>query len=453
MRFILTLLSLAISTIVFAQKSTGIVKLEYFRDSIVSMQKHYGADGKLDSLKTFYKSGNIDEVFYYKDSKIDGVCLKYATDGKKLTTWVFEEGLLVDHITHRLEYNLKNKQRIESASNRLEELNNKSKREKLSMNELIQRADLRFTLNYNILALETYLRVVRSLHPEKTHPKVKSRFFDRIAAIYASYEMDNWALHYRHKAVIASPEDTRLLYNLGANLYEVKAYRLSINYLGEVKKKWKNHPFSNWLLAAMHTDLEEYEKAFEYVNLAFKKEENLDKYSSNKAENDLRTIRGLLYHKLGESEKGIADLENALSINENNSRAYRNLGVIYHNMGQFNTACTLLEKAQELGYSEKHDQDDLEFYLEQSCSGNSSIEIQSLAKKPFIYPNPVIDILNVKNLDEANFQFDLYDYNRQLVKSGTGNGSSINMTGLESGLYILKIYAKDEVHTFKIIKS
>ncbi len=434
------------------------VKRYFYKDGVKSIERFFGDDEVLDSLKTYYKSGNLNETFYYdKKGTYNGECVQYTPYKEKLVTWFFNQGKLISRIDHIKDFNKNNKEQIKTTYNRLEQLNKDTNYNPRSFKTIYTRASLRLKLSNYTLALRDFKTLEKYLKKKSkrksVNKKLVAHLYDNLGRIYGSFEMENKALHYKNKAVQTAPKDGRLLYNLGAYLFETKAYRLSINYLNEVKKIWPHHAFSNWMLGAIHSDLEDYQKAMEYINIAFKKEQSLYKFGSGKAEMDIRTIRGLLYHKLGDSEKGIADLNEALKVNKNNAFAYRNLGVIYYELKAFNTSCELLKKAKELQYEKIHDRNDLLYYLEQSCNQATNIKLEKLSEKTYIYPNPVVDVLNIKNFNKQQFNFELYNYQSQLIKKGISNQSSINISELEAGLYILKVSKGIINHTFKIIKK
>jgi tetratricopeptide (TPR) repeat protein len=200
------------------------------------------------------------------------------------------------------------------------------------------------------------------------------------------------------------------------------------------------------------------------VEIAFKNEAILYKRGTGKAERDLRTTRGFLYHKLGNSEKGIADLEEALHINNNNSFAYRNLGIIYYDLGNYNKACEYLQKARTLGYKKIYDTYDLQEYLEFSCEQVIAIEnkseikiepvkISKLSDKPFIYPNPTKGEVKIKNLSFKDYDYLVYDYSGRLVMQGASKNNPINVSQLPSGVYILKVFKNDLSETFRVVKE
>ncbi len=129
------------------------------------------------------------------------------------------------------------------------------------------------------------------------------------------------------------------------------------------------------------------------------------------------------------------------------------MGVIYHDLGQFDKSCALLQKTKELGYEKIHDRNNLQYFLDTSCNQKTESKLEKLSEQPYIYPNPVENILNVKNYNQENFEFELYNFESKLVEKGISNQSSINISALESGLYILKIVDRESILTFKIIKK
>ncbi|TRW23526.1 T9SS type A sorting domain-containing protein [Flavobacterium zepuense] len=75
---------------------------------------------------------------------------------------------------------------------------------------------------------------------------------------------------------------------------------------------------------------------------------------------------------------------------------------------------------------------------QESTSGIASVT----AKEINIYPNPTKNILNIQSFDSANSQFSITDVMGRLVKSGTINNQTIDVSSLPSGLYILAIDGK-----------
>ncbi len=74
------------------------------------------------------------------------------------------------------------------------------------------------------------------------------------------------------------------------------------------------------------------------------------------------------------------------------------------------------------------------------------------------YPNPTTDFftLKVKNYDNINLSYQLFDMNGKLLESKklTGNQTSIVISNLVPATYFLKVaQSNKEVKTFKIIKT
>ena len=69
-----------------------------------------------------------------------------------------------------------------------------------------------------------------------------------------------------------------------------------------------------------------------------------------------------------------------------------------------------------------------------------------------IYPNPVKDVLTI-NYDKAISQIDVYDVNGKLVKTFTTVGSTINVSDLSSGVYMLNMQTEDGLVVKKIVKE
>jgi tetratricopeptide (TPR) repeat protein len=476
MKHVIFFIVILISTVSFATQSpvqkTDNVKRVFYNDGVLAIEKWYGNNQKLDSLKTYHKSGELNELFYYNNGRYQGKSYKFNRFGEKLTTWEFNNGILVNRIDHKIEYNKTDEEKVKQQHARLRELNQQLKVNPKNFGAVYSRAHIRYMRGNHTLALHDFNNIEKYLlkinNPKITPTKPLSSIYDCIGAIYSSYEMENQAIHYRYKAVKTAPDDMRLHFNLGAYLYTVKSYRLAINYLDKVLTKWKNHAFTHRVLAALYTDFEDYEKALQHINIAFQNEAQLIKLGDGNLERDLRTIRGFLYHKLGDSEKGIADLEEALNINKDNSFAFRNLGVIYHDLGNYEKACEYLQKAKDLGYEKIHDRYDLQTYLEHSCQSNivSELEIEAkteialepvqiikLIDKPFVHPNPAVGIVNVEKIDFENFNFEIYDFESKLIKQGISNNKSVDFSGLPSGLYILNIEKTGRRHFFKIVKE
>ena len=436
----------------------------FYRDSVISMQEWYGENKTVDSIKTYYKTGEQDEAFYLINKKFQGICYKYNKKGELLTTWKFDQGKLIKRTDHILEYTKQNEKKIIKLHTDLIAINLALKETPNKTSLIAKRARIRTHLNDRVLAINDYLKlkdILFKVSKKKNVPppaQLLGSVYSTLATNYQALEMDNYVINYKLKAMVAAPENTRLIYNFSAFLYEIKSYELALYYLNKVIAVKPEHSFANSLLAAIYTEYEDYNKALYHINIAFKNEESLLKNGYGTEEQDLRTQRGYILHKLGKSDDGITDLNEALSLNEDNSFAYRNLGVVYYDLENYNLACTNLKRAKTLGYEKTHDRYDLQEYLDYSCNyiENKTLAtanvILNLEDQPTIYPNPTKAIINIKNLSFKDYDFFVIDYTGKLVKQGNSK-TLIDISELAHGFYILKVIHNNLSETFRVIKE
>ena len=185
------------------------------------------------------------------------------------------------------------------------------------------------------------------------------------------------------------------------------------------------------------------------ITIAFRYEKNIERNTLDAGRN-LRTTRGLLYHKLGESDKGIAELKEALKKNEKNSYAMKNLGIIYLDQHKYKKACELFRTANELKYSLVYAETDLPSLLESACN-SAPLEVTDL-KKPFVSPNPVSTIISVENFD-LNFEYEFFSFESISVLKGKSTNGKIDVSTLASGFYVLKVVAGNSTEIFRVIKE
>lgn len=67
-----------------------------------------------------------------------------------------------------------------------------------------------------------------------------------------------------------------------------------------------------------------------------------------------------------------------------------------------------------------------------------------------VYPNPVSDVLYMKNLQGETVEYSIFDVLGQMVTSGSSNGS-ISVEGLEKGLYLLQVKGEKLLETVKFV--
>lgn len=443
------------------------VHKHYYKDKVVSIEIWKGPDNITDSLKTYYNNGKINEVFYFDDKgRRNSNSFQYNNQGEKLVTWNFLHGKLLSRTNHKLPFS--NKENEENAKKHIQlltELNTKTNYNPTKINDLFRRGNLRARLGNTTLALDDLKRVERIINKnekdttkvisefaKKNREKYKSTLYDMFANLFGALEMENAANQYYVKAMAAAPKDYRILYNFANYLHRKKSYDLARYYLEKIVAEQPEHGHARWGIAKLYNDIGEYEKAMENINIAFLKEKVIIAHSSNYGGRDLRTTRGLLYHKLGESEKGIQDLKEALKMDKNNSYAIKNLGIIYLDQKKYNEACELFEKAKKLDYTLAYDENDLDALIENACNNIPQTEI-AVSPKPFIFPNPATTVTTIKNYDYKNFDYDFFDFESNAVLHGKSTDGTIDVSKLNTGFYILKISNTNSPQTFKIIKE
>jgi hypothetical protein len=85
-------------------------------------------------------------------------------------------------------------------------------------------------------------------------------------------------------------------------------------------------------------------------------------------------------------------------------------------------------------------------------------EARDISLEIIVYPNPAQDFfkLIIKNYEERNFSYQLFDINGSMLQKDNidGNENQISMQNLRPSTYILKvIQGNKEIKTFKIIKN
>lgn len=69
-----------------------------------------------------------------------------------------------------------------------------------------------------------------------------------------------------------------------------------------------------------------------------------------------------------------------------------------------------------------------------------------------IYPNPTSDILNIQTEQKIS-KIEILDTSGKLLKSNSGSGKTINVSNLSKGIYLIKIYANQNIINSKFIKN
>ena len=446
--------------------TTNKVHRHYYKDKVVSVEMWKGTDKIIDSLKTYYPNGKLSEVFYFDDEGLyNSNCYQYNTQGEKMVSWNFSHGKLLSRTDHKLPYNKVSEAIVKQTLQSLTELNTRTNFNPTKIDDIYKRGNLRYRLGNMTLALNDFKKVERIINKiskdttkiitesvKANREKFKSRLYDLIANSYGSLEMESYAYQYYLKAMAAAPKDNRILYNFANYLQHKKSNDLTRYYLEKILIETPNHPHARWAIAKLYSDYGEYEKAMYNINLALEKEDVILKGSLGVSGRDVRTTRGFLYHKMGESEKGIQDLKAALERNPDNSYAMKNLGIIYLDQKKYDEACVLFEKAKELNYTLVYDEKDLDALLVSACN-NVQLETAIEKPKPFVFPNPASTVITLKNYEFKNFDYEFFDFESNSVLKGNCIDGTIDVSRLNAGFYILKIYNTDSPQTFKIIKE
>lgn len=446
------------------QKADNVTRY-FYDDHVVSIEIWYGADKKPDSSKTYYSSGKLNEVFYFdKNGLKDGNCFQFNKQGEKLVTWNFLHGKMTSRTDHKLPFDKDREESVKKALKMLTDINARTNFNPTEINDLYNRGVLSISLGNTTLAIEDLKRVEFAIDKDPKNKKVvlsdsaqkktavfRSKLYDRMASIYASLDMESFAFNYYYKAIKNAPNDYRILYNFATLLQQRKSYDLARYYLEKIVIEKPEHAHAYLALARLFSETEEYQKAFENIQKAFKYEKNIDKITAYGGR-DLKTTRGLIYHKLGESEKGIADLEEELEIDKNNSYAMKNLGIIYLDQKKYDEACKFFQKAKELNYTLAYDENDLDAFLENACNKKQP-EITAVKNKPYIFPNPATTEISVGNFTSKSFDFEFFDFQSKSVLKGKSSDGTINVIALSSGFYILKITSGESIEIFKVIKE
>ncbi len=92
---------------------------------------------------------------------------------------------------------------------------------------------------------------------------------------------------------------------------------------------------------------------------------------------------------------------------------------------------------------------------------NTSIELiktglneDEIAAEDFtVYPNPAVNQIEVRILAEDNASYQIHSMLGQVVKVGTLNNKTINVSNLKAGMYILQVNDGDEILTKKFVKK
>jgi hypothetical protein len=83
---------------------------------------------------------------------------------------------------------------------------------------------------------------------------------------------------------------------------------------------------------------------------------------------------------------------------------------------------------------------------------NSSVEEEAAYGKLILYPNPVSSELNIDS-DKAIQKVEVYNLAGSLLNVQNGNNTSIDMSNLANGSYLVKVHTENSVTSKIIIKK
>ncbi|KAA5823482.1 tetratricopeptide repeat protein [Algibacter amylolyticus] len=343
-----------------------------YRDGTASQIEWYNSKGKIDSLKSYYKTGELNESFYFLKGKYHGKSYKHNKNGEILTIWTFNKGLFINREDPRIEFSAKTEIQTKELHESLKEVLSQFKTSQNNLKYRLKLESIRKKLGNYTLALsdlnkiETLVNNYALRKKIKTPKSILASIYERKGNIYSYLEMDEKALLFLEKALKEDPDNTRIMYNLSAHLLSTKSYNRAKLYLHKVITLKPTHSFANRSLSEYYIEHKDFKKAKYHNDIALTNEESLLKYSHPELENDLRTQRGLIFHKLGDNEAAIKILNEVIRLNKSNSYAYRNLGIIYYDLKNLTLAYDYLNKAKALGFIKKYDSNHIESLISAS---------------------------------------------------------------------------------------
>ena len=422
---------------------------EFYYNSQLRVHRFF-VDGRLKKYKTFYKSGKIaSEHIFSKEGWHDGEGKAYYENGNLKTLWKYQKGNILKRIDYQLNGELVSDPIIIQKLNNLKIINRELKYNRKDLNLLYARANSRVKLGNMQLAYED-IQFLESINKNK-YPNVNALKFILFlkGAIFSSFTEYDKAVHYYLESANLRNPESALYNNVGNIFFKIKEYRLALKYLNKALKQNPTNPFVDVLKALIYTEKGNYDIAYAHVDTAIQNRKWIDPYTiGKKEERTMEVNRGFLYHKLGYSQKGLRELRLVIRDNPLNSYAYKNLGIIYADQGQYEYACKSFQKSKDLGFNLKNDSKELDKLINHYCIKKNKKQpsvVQVMAIKQN-YENYTLEILTEKTVNYSITTFD-----NKLLFSGIFKGIPINVSNLEYGLYILKIKDENKVYTRRFI--
>jgi hypothetical protein len=89
--------------------------------------------------------------------------------------------------------------------------------------------------------------------------------------------------------------------------------------------------------------------------------------------------------------------------------------------------------------------------LESACNNIQREIVQKQAA--YVFPNPAVSVISIENFNSKNFDYSFFDFESNPILNGKSTNGAIDISGLSSGFYILKISNRESSETFKVIKE
>jgi hypothetical protein len=92
-------------------------------------------------------------------------------------------------------------------------------------------------------------------------------------------------------------------------------------------------------------------------------------------------------------------------------------------------------------------------YMIEGYGSLSSINDQLNSESISVFPNPVSSILYINGLKCEQIDYAIFNLQGQIIKNGQSLNSKIDVSNLNSGVYILSVYSENVFNTIKMIKE
>lgn len=119
----------------------------------------------------------------------------------------------------------------------------------------------------------------------------------------------------------------------------------------------KKERFYLWIKKNYENVIKDFDKALQII-IENEEGENFKAFAFNN--------RGFAYHKNGDNNQALKDINHSLDLLPTNAYAYKNRGLIYLEIQEYAKACADLEKAIELGYTKQYGKE-VEKLIEEKC--------------------------------------------------------------------------------------